>query len=343
MVVMRRKIKVLISISICIIVLLAGIGIGSVPISPADIFIILWSKLFGRAIPPKISDITVSLVWKLRLPRVLLAFIVGGALSASGTVMQSVLKNPLASSYTLGVSSGAALGAGIVIIFGITISILGRLTLPIIGLTSGLLTVFLAVTFASKIDKNMENNTIILAGMVFSLFINSILTIVSSMAKGHLERIVFWQMGSFASKDWISVIILACIAGVGIPCVIRFSRELDIMTFGEEQAQAIGVELKKVKWYLLALSAALTGSAVAFSGIIGFVDLITPHVARKLFGSTHRYVVPLSALFGGTFMVAADLVARTVISPSELPVGAVTALIGAPFFGYIYFKRRKKG
>lgn len=339
---MRRKIKIFISICICIMVLMAGISIGSVPIAPADIFIILWSKLIGRAIPAEINDITVSLVWKLRLPRVLLAFIVGGALSASGAVMQSVLKNPLASSYTLGVSSGAALGVGIVIISGFSIPLLGTFTLPVVGLVSGLLTVFLAVTFAAKVDRNMENNTIILAGMVFSLFINAILTIVSAMSKGYMERIIFWQMGSFSSKDWICVIILASIVAVGIPCIMRFSRELDIMTFGEEQAQAIGVELKKVKWLMLALSSALTGSAVAFAGIIGFVDLITPHVARKLFGSSHRYVVPLSALFGGAFMVAADLVARTVISPSELPVGAVTAIIGAPFFGYIYFKRRKK-
>jgi len=337
---MKARAKIIISISICIIVLLFGIGIGSIYVPPLDILNIILNKLFNAPLTNDISNTSISILWNLRLPRALLAFIVGGALAVSGTVMQSVLKNPLASSYTLGVSSGASVGAGLVIITGFTIPLLGLFTLPLVGLSCGLLTVFLSVSFASRMDKNMENNTIILVGMVFSLFINAVLTLMTAMSKEHLEQITFWQMGSFSLKEWSNVFVLFPIVILGVLLLIRYSRELDIMTFGEEQARAIGVDIQKIKWLLLGISAALTGSAISFVGVIGFIDLIAPHVVRKIFGSSHKIVIPMSMLFGGAFMVLADLVARTIISPSELPVGSITALIGAPFFAYVYFKKK---
>ncbi|WP_326910828.1 FecCD family ABC transporter permease [Sedimentibacter sp. MB31-C6] len=339
---MNTKLKIIISLLLCAIVIIFGIGIGSVYIPPKDILNIILNKLFSIPLYSHISDVTISILWNLRLPRTLLAFIVGGALAVSGTVMQSVLKNPLASSYTLGVSSGASVGAGLVIITGFSIPILGMFTLPLVGLLCGLLTVFLAVSFASSMDKNMENNTIILVGMVFSLFINGILTLITALAKDHLEQLTFWQMGSFSLKEWSSVLILFPIVIIGIIILMHYSKELDIMTFGEEQARAIGVDIQKVKWILLSLSAALTGSSISFVGIIGFIDLIAPHVVRKIFGSSHKLVIPMSIVFGGAFMILCDLVARTIISPSELPVGAITAIIGAPFFAYVYFSRRRK-
>jgi iron complex transport system permease protein len=163
---------------------------------------------------------------------------------------------------------------------------------------------------------------------------------MSALSKEHMQRLIFWQMGSFSMKDWLAVAILAPVIFAGALVVVRYNRELDIMTFGEEQAQSIGVNLKKTKWVLLVLSAALTGSAIAFVGVIGFVDLVAPHIVRKIFGSSHILVIPMSAVFGGAFMVLCDLAARTVLPGQELPVGAVTALIGAPFFAYIYFSRR---
>lgn len=190
-------------------------------------------------------------------------------------------------------------------------------------------------------DKSLETNTIILVGMVFSLFVNAMLTLVTAMARDHLAQLTYWQMGSFSLKDWSNVIILFPLVLIGVILIQNFSKEMDIMTFGEDQAFTMGVDVHKVKWSLLSLSAALTGSAVAFVGVIGFIDLIAPHVVRKIFGSSHKIVIPMSMLFGGSFMVICDLVARTIISPSELPVGAITALIGAPFFAYVYFSRRK--
>lgn len=338
---MKTKFKISLCILTAIVVIILGIGIGSVYISPSDSLSIISNKLFGVSLPNHISHSSVSILLKLRLPRTFLAFIVGSALAASGTVMQSVLKNPLASSYTLGVSSGASLGAAIIIVTGFSFPVLQVFTTPFVGLVFGLLTVYLAIKFSSKLDINMENNTIILVGMVFSLFINAILTLIVSMYKENITQLTLWQMGTFASKEWIHVGILLPIVIIGSIILIKYSKELDILTFGEEQALSIGVDVKKIKWILLGLSAALTGCAVSFVGVIGFIDLIAPHVVRKIFGSSHRLVLPMSMIFGGTFMIICDIVARTIISPSELSVGAVTALIGAPFFGYIYFSRRR--
>lgn len=335
------KIKMLILIITSIVILVLAVGIGSVYIEPLKILVIIYSKILKQPITLDLKDNLISIIWDIRFPRVLVAFLVGGALAVSGSVMQSILKNPLASSYTLGVSSGASVGAGVVIITGFTIPVMGRFTLPFIGLLSGLLTVYLVITFTAKIDKNMENTTIILVGMILSLFINAIQTLITALSGENLQRLISWQMGSFTLKSWIDVRVLTIIFVICYLILIRYTKELDIMTFGEEQALAVGVEVKKIKWILIILSASLTGSAIAFSGVIGFIDLITPHVVRKMFGSVHKLVVPMSILFGGTFMVICDLVARIIIPNSELPVGAVTALIGSPFFSYVYFKNRK--
>ena len=325
-----------------IIVILSGVALGSVNIPPGDVFSIIGHKLSGSELPGHIEPSFVSIVWELRLPRALLAFFVGAALAVSGSVMQSVLRNPLASSYTLGVSSGASLGAGFVILYGVTIPFLPMLALPFLGFTFGLATIFLVVAVASRLDGQMENITIILTGMVLSLFVNAITTLMTALAREHIQLLIFWQMGSFSMKGWEAVFITAPAALAGTLFVAHFNRELDIMTFGEEQAKTMGVNLKKVKWIMLITAAALTGCSVAFAGVIGFVDLVAPHIVRRLFGSAHRHVIPMAALFGGGFMVLCDLAARTIVSPNELPVGAVTAIIGAPFFAYIYFGGRAK-
>ena len=329
-------------VCISFVILVVGVVIGSVYVSPGDILSVMQHKIFGADLPDTIKPSTAAIVWNLRFPRALLAFIAGGALSVSGAVMQSVLRNPLASSYTLGVSSGASLGACIVIFYGLSIPFISIFTLPLMGFVFGLATILLAVAVASRLDGQMQNNTIILVGMVFSLFVNAATVLLSAMSREHMQRLIFWQMGSFSMKDWSTVFILAPIVIAGIIFIVHYHRELDIMTFGEEQAQTMGVNLKRVKWILLIAAAALTGSAIAFVGVIGFVDLVAPHIVRRLVGSSHKYVIPMSAVFGGAFMVVCDLVARTVVSPSELPVGAVTALIGAPFFAYIYFGKKSK-
>jgi iron complex transport system permease protein len=335
------KTKIIISIIFSIVVLVAAIALGSVRISPGDVWGVIWHRAFGGALSEGITSGTVSIIWNLRLPRSLLAFIVGGALAVSGAVMQGVLRNPLASSFTLGVSSGASLGAGIIILYGITIPIISVMTLPLVGFIFGMGTLVFVIAFTSRLDRQMQNNTIILTGMVFSLFVNGLTMLLSALAREQLQRLIFWQMGSFSMRDWLPVYILTPIILIGIIVILRYNRELDIMTFGDEQAVSLGVNIKRVKWILLMTAAALTGSAISFVGVIGFIDLVAPHVVRKIFGASHRLVIPMSAIFGGAFMVICDLVART-IADQELPVGAITAMIGAPFFAYIFFLGRKK-
>ena len=283
----------------------------------------------------------VSIIWKIRLPRVLLAFLVGGCLATSGAVVQSILKNQLASPYTLGLSSGASLGVGIIIVTGVSIPFLGRLTLPIVGFVCSLITMIIVLKFSEKVDKGFSNTTIILAGMVLSLFFSATLTTISALASDKMQSITMWSMGSFSMRGWSYVKAGLPFFIIGILGVSFYFKEMDVLTFGEDEAKAIGVDTNKVKRRLFLFVAVLTGSAVALSGTIGFIDLIAPHVVRKLFGSKHAYVIPMSVVLGGCMMIITDLISRTIVAPSELPVGAITALIGGPFFAYIYFKKSK--
>ncbi|MDR1773904.1 MAG: iron ABC transporter permease [Clostridioides sp.] len=337
----RKKYKLMICLVISIFILFAGVTVGSAGISFSDVINILLNKTIGTSLEKNITDVNVSIIWNIRFPRVIMAFAVGGALGMSGVVMQSVLRNPLASSYTLGVSSGASLGAAIVIISGITIPFVNQLTLPIVGFIFGLATVLFAMKLSLKFDRNMENQTIILVGMVLSLFVNSILTLVTTLSQEHLEQLVFWQLGSFSGSNWEKILIIVTVCIIGVVFLLKYSREMDTVTLGEEEALSIGVEVKKVKTTLIVIAAFLTGSAVSLVGTIGFVDLIAPHVVRKFFGSSHKWVVPMSFILGGCLMVLADLFSRTLLAPRGLPVGAITSLIGAPFFAYIYFGRKK--
>ena len=277
-----------------------------------DTISIIANKLINIPLRDGVMPKDVSIIWKIRLPRVLLAFLVGGCLATSGAVVQSILKNQLASPYTLGVSSGASLGAGLVIVTGVTIPVIGGFTLPFVGFIFGLFTVYLVILFSSKIDKTMSNNTIILAGMVFSLFVNALLTTLTAMFSEDLKSIALWQMGSFAMRGWTYVWLIIPFCLVGMIGILRYTKEMDILTFGEEQAQSVGVDTSKVKTKLFVFSAILTGGAVSLSGPIGF---------------------------GGCLMVITDLIARSIFDSTELPVGAVTAIIGAPFFAYVYFKK----
>ena len=335
----KNKKSIILLISLVLLVLCIGTAIGSSNTSIKDILSIIGYKIFRIPLSKSINNNDVAIIWNLRLPRVLLAFIVGGSLSVSGAVVQSVLKNPLASPYTLGVSSGASLGVGLLIVSGFSIPFIEKLTMPIVGFLCGITTVFAIVKFSSIVDKGMSNTTIILSGMVFSLFFNAILTTITALYSEDIKSIILWQMGSFSMKGWSYVKIGVPFFLIGIIGVMLYCKEMDILSFGEEQAKSVGVDTSTIKRNLLIFSAILTGSAVALSGTIGFVDLIIPHLVRRIFGAKHSYVIPICIILGGCFMVITDLVARTIIVPSELPVGAITALIGAPFFAYIYFKK----
>lgn len=336
----KTKLKMFLLLGISCISIFVAVGIGSVFIPLSDTLSILGNRLFGREVPPAVDPVYEVLVMNVRLPRVMLAFLVGAMLSVSGTVMQSALKNPLASPFGLGISAGAGLGAALVIVSGASVGFLGVILLPVVSFGFGLLTVILVMTAAARIDRGMSNTTIVLLGMVISLFFSAIMDLLATVSPEYAQKINLWQLGSFSMKDWNSVWVLLPVALICLAVFMSAAREMDIMTFGEEQAQSMGVNLKRNKWALMLCVAVMTGTAVAFIGIIGFVDLIAPHVVRRFFGSAHRKVLPASALFGGTFMVLCDLAARTIASPREIPIGSVTALIGVPFFIYIYFVKK---
>jgi iron complex transport system permease protein len=341
------------AVVLSLVALCAGTSLGSSGIKAGETLRALAVKIFPLTVDsdPQIT----AIVWELRLPRTILAFIVGGALAISGAVFQSVLKNQLASPYILGVSSGASLGAALVMI-GVFGSAGGLLTaalggtaggllqtfaLPLAGVVSGLGTVLVVIALSSRLGKTLSNNTIILFGMVFSLFVNAILITLLSLFREELKNLLLWQMGSFSLRGWSHVGIMRPFLAAGFLGVIRYTGEMDILSFGEDEGRSMGVNAEAVRKRLFLFAALLTGAAVALCGAIGFVDLIAPHVARRITGSRHRRVIPLSFCTGGILMVAADIAARIVASPAELPVGAVTALIGAPFFAWVYFGRQR--
>ena len=335
---MKNISKIILCLILSSIIFILAMGIGSVFIPPIQTINILLYKIFNFNFI-EINETFLSILWKIRFPRVLLAFICGAGLSLSGTIIQSVLKNSLASSYTLGVSSGSALGASFCMLF--KIYIFGIFSIQIFGFIFGIITVFIAISIATKMDTTMQNNAIILTGMAFSLFTNAILSIIMTFAKEDLQNLIFWQMGSFSMKNNIYLLILYPTVLIIFLLVFIKYREMDILTFGDEQATIIGVDIKKIKLFLLSMASLLTGFIVSIVGIIGFIDLFTPHITRKIFGASHKYVLFMSLILGGTFMVLCDLVARTIIPPIELPVGAITSAIGAPFFIYLYFDKRK--
>ena len=320
--------------------LIMGICLGSVNIRLSDTVSILLAKLSGSTVKDTIDASLVSILWEIRIPRTLCAFLVGGALAVSGAVIQSVLQNPLASSYTLGVSSGACLGAAIIIISGAGAAAAGYVLLPAAGFGCGLLTVLLVIAIASRLDSGLRNHTILLFGMIFSLFVNACMTMLSAINKNHMQRLILWQMGSFSGRRFghVAVIFVCVLAGTIL--IAFFHRELDILSFGDEEAAAVGVDQKKTKILLLILASFLTGVSVCFTGVIGFVDLTIPHIVRKIYGSSHRIVIPLSLILGGAFMTLCDLLARTLMAPQEIPIGAITAFVGAPFFLWVYYKGR---
>ena len=316
------------------------INIGSVYVALPDALYITMHKLFGITLPARIEPMTVSIFWNIRVPRALVSFFVGGSLAVSGAVMQSLLQNPLASSYTMGVSSGSAVGAALIIISGIQTFVLRSILLPLTGFIFALLTVFFVILFSSRIDRNIHSYTIILIGMVISLFVSAMLTLIAALFPDHSQQIYFWMMGSFSARNWSHVLIIIPVSIIVTFIIMLFSRELDIMTFGDDQAMSIGVNTRHKKILLIMLTALLTGVSVAFTGTIGFIDLVAPHAVRRIFGARHKAVIPMSFLFGGAFMSVMDLIARTLLSPREIPVGAVTALLGAPFFIILFFKKR---
>ncbi|MBQ4256905.1 MAG: iron ABC transporter permease [Oscillospiraceae bacterium] len=338
----KRSFVLPLSVVLCVLLLYLCVRVGSVDTSPLQIARIAAHKIFGTS-AEGIEPGKISIIWNIRIPRVLTSFLVGAALSAGGVIMQSVLQNPLASAYTLGVSSGASVGVTGVMIASAYFPLLltGRVLMPLAGFVCGFLTVAAALALSRLVSGSSRNYAVILTGMVLSLFLNAVIVLVSSFDIRYTARIQLWQMGSFGGSTFYNAAIMGAVDILCLVLLMCMSSELDMLTFGERQSTAMGVNTSRSRVVLLLIASVLTGVSVCFSGIIGFVDLIAPHVVRRIFGPGHKKLLPLSMLYGGTFMALCDLVSRSLFAPREISVGAVTAMIGAPFFAYLFFGRKK--
>ncbi len=322
--------------------ILIGISIGTVTVPIGDIVKIIGSRLFNIS-HVNVDPMYTTIAWNIRFPRVVLAGLVGASLAIAGAAFQGLLKNPLADPYTLGVSSGASVGAVLTIFLHITIPVIGSYTLPFLSILFALITIIAVLIFAKRIDRSMKVETIILTGVIFSSFLSAFISLMIALTGDELRQIVSWLMGSVSMRGWEYIQIILPFFLIGSFLLLMNGNELNAMSFGEERAQHLGVNVKRRKMLVLTAGSILTGAAVAVSGTIGFVGLVIPHLTRLLWGPDHKHLLPLSMLTGSAFLILADLTARTVISPTELPIGVITSLIGAPVFAAILIRNKRKG
>jgi iron complex transport system permease protein len=320
-----------------------GISFGSVPVPIPVLIQIIGKEIFHLPISADPDVMLTNIVMNIRLPRVLLAGLVGASLAIAGAAFQGLLRNPLADPYTLGISSGASVGAVLTIFLNISLPFIGLYTLPALSILCSVLTMLCVLTFAKKMDRSMKVETIILTGIIFSSFLSAFISLMIALTGDELRQIIGWLMGSVSMRGWNYIVIILPFFIIGSLTLIMNTSELNAMTFGEDRAKHLGVNVKRRKMWILIAGSTLTGAAVAVSGAIGFVGLVIPHFVRKIWGPDHKHLLPLSLLIGGGFLILADFVARTITAPSELPIGVITSLIGAPAFALILLKRRREG
>ncbi len=331
----------ILSVGLVLSTALLGLFISSVQVPISTILHIILGKTFSIDWMDDIARNEEMIIWNIRLPRVLLAFFVGASLALAGAAFQGLLRNPLADPYTIGVSSGASLGAVIVLFFQLTIVGLGNFTLPVVAILSGLITLFVVFGVVRLSSRSLSIETIILAGIIISSFIGAIVSLIISLSdRDSMTQIIYWLYGSVGMRGWSHVQLIIPFMLLGSLILFYHTRELNALALGEEAADHIGVNVKKGKTFILIGASLLTGAAVAVSGSIGFVGLVIPHLVRLIIGPNHRHVLPLSMLTGGAFLILADLIAKTIIAPKELPIGVITALLGAPLFTLLLVRER---
>jgi iron complex transport system permease protein len=321
----------------------AACALGKVPIRFADVIFTLIKRipLIGDSLVQfDCSQFVIKSVLFIRLPRAILAVLVGAGLACSGAAFQGLFKNPLADPYFVGVSAGAALGGSLALVAGVTI-FMGVSGVGLSAFFSALITIFVVYRLAYMGGKAATFH-LVLAGIAVSAFLTACVSLVMALHTGKIREIITWTMGSFEYSTWDEVALFSAAFGIGLGGMLLFSRDLNVLLTGEETAHTLGVPVEKIKLILLILASLVGAMAVAVSGIIWFVGLIIPHAVRLLFGSDHKLLFPYSALFGGVFLLAADVASRLILTGSELPVGVITALCGAPFFLYLLMKSKKE-
>jgi iron complex transport system permease protein len=323
-----------------LVIMILAIAIGSVHVPVLTTVKILADRLPLVHIDQTWQNSLATIIVDIRLPRVLLAALVGAALAVAGATYQGLFRNPLADPYLIGVAQGASLGAVIGFLMPIAWGISSSGIIPVFAFAGAVIaTVF--VYLLARVGKTLPVTTLILSGVALSALLSSVVSYLVISSDKQMHNIIFWMMGSFSGSEWSEVGVALPYIAVGIAVIVVFGRLLNVMQLDEEQAQQLGVNVERFKIILLAAATLITAAAVSFVGTIGFVGIIIPHAVRLIWGADHRSLLPLSILTGAVFMVLTDLISRTLLAPTEIPIGVITAICGAPFFLYLLRKRKK--
>jgi iron complex transport system permease protein len=304
---------------------------------------VIFSKTFPFLNIGPASQLTETIIWTIRLPRIVMALIAGAGLATAGAVMQGILRNPLASSYILGTSSAAGFGAALAIVFGVSIASIGGFL--VIGNAFVFCLLAMIVVYLIARMSGMSSESIILAGVAIGFLFSALLSLIQYIApeRNAVSAIVFWLMGGLYTSSWQTILI--CVPIVALTMILMMSQawNINVLSMGEDVAVSLGVNSKRVLSINMVLTTLATASIISFTGIIGFVDLISPHIARILVGNDYRYLIPCSAVMGAFMLLGADTVGRLVMMPIEIPVGIITSLVGVPFFIYLLVRKRRRG
>ena len=337
---MKRPVRPFLLLGIILLAaILLSVMAGSVMISPGVVWQVIVSRINGLTAAADTDGVFATIVFQLRLPRAILLLLVGAALSGSGAAYQGLFRNPLADPFLIGVSSGAGLGAVIAMTIQWPYTTLGLMAIPLSAFLGALAAVIL-VTRLARVGNAVPTTNLILAGVAVSSFTSAITSLIMINSSGELRRAMVWLLGGSAMSGWNPVIGVLPYILVGCGLLLTLGHPLNVMQFGDEQAQQLGIPVRRVRRLTILTATMATGAAVAFVGVIGFVGLVVPHLLRMLWGGDYRRLLPLSMLGGAVLLLVTDVVARTITAPQEIPVGIITALIGAPFFLWV-LKRSK--
>ncbi len=331
--------RIMLGLAVLAVAAIFAASMGSVYVPFGAAVQVVAAGLPGVELSPDVPEAWDTILWKLRLPRVAQAALVGAALAMSGAAYQGLFKNPLADPYLVGVASGAGLGAVVVLLTGIPMYLAGISLLPVAAFAGGTGAVAVAYSVARN-SRGTPTTTLILAGVAIAALTGAVSSLLILRSDPELRPVLAWLMGSLISSEWKESAIVLAYVVPGMAVLLGFGRMLNVLQLSEDHAAMLGVPVEKVKLLLIGAATLVTAAAVSFSGLIGFVGLVAPHVVRLIWGPDYRFLLPMSAIVGATFLVLADLVARTIVSPGELPVGMVTAFCGAPFFLYLLRRRR---
>jgi iron complex transport system permease protein len=337
---MRHRSRWIMVFLICLLaVALAGaLSVGSVAIPFSMVAEMLWHWLGGTSLE-QFPASAVDILFTIRLPRVLLVALTGAALSASGAAYQGLFRNSLADPYVIGVASGAGLGAMVAVLAG-PVSWFGTIAMPV-GAFSGAIIVVLAVTVAAQRRRERATQDMILAGVAIGTLASALTTFLMIRAGRQAGQLLAFLLGSASSVGWEAVRIVTVCIVIGLTCLVIAARDLNVLLLSEEQADLLGIDVRRVRVLVIFGATLMTAAAVAFHGLIGFVGIIVPHALRLLFGGDNRTLVPFAAIFGALFLLSADVLARTLQAPVEIPLGIVTACIGSPVFLALLLRRNR--